>query len=105
MLAGNGSLAFRSASTVITDTYGDTVDDAAPVAAGTSVAGLVEDNDNWNLSDIRIRRNVDVWASLGVDFTGIHTACCYLSLAVPDKAGDMFELSLWALHALHESKD
>lgn len=45
-LRDHGSLFLESASTFVLDTYGDTVDDAPPVAAGSSVSNLIEDDDD-----------------------------------------------------------
>lgn len=52
VLAGYGSFGFESASNLIPNAYGHTVDDAAPVVPGKSVSGLVTDNEDWNFEDI-----------------------------------------------------
>lgn len=57
---GHGSLGFGSASTLVHDTYGATFDNAAPVVAGSLVSGPIDDDDDWNLGDIRFSSNADV---------------------------------------------
>lgn len=94
---GYGSLGFESASTLVRDAYVETVYDAAPVVAGSSVAGFVEHDDDWNLEGISLSTNVNVHASQRVEFTVIQTRCCDLSPAVPDKACDVFGLALRVL--------
>lgn len=100
---GHGSLGSKSASTVVRDTYGDTVDDVLPIVAGSSVSSFVEDDDDWSLGDTPLSRNAGVRTSLFVDFAAIQTRCRELSFAVPDKAGDVFGLELRGLDASQES--
>lgn len=69
----HGSCDFESASILVSDTYGDTVYDAAPVIAGDSVSGLVEDHDDWNLDDSPLSRIASLWTSLCVHSTAIQT--------------------------------
>lgn len=89
-LAGHGPFSFESAATLVQDTYVDIVDDIVPVVVVICVSGLVEDEDDFNLSDLSLSRTADVCTSPRVDFTTTQIRCLELSLAVPDKAGDMF---------------
>lgn len=91
------SFGFGSASTLVRDSYGYTVYAAAPVAACSSVFGLVEVDDDWNLGNIPLSRNADVCRSLRVNVTAIQKRCQNLSLTVPDKARDVLGLALRAL--------
>lgn len=102
---GHGYLGSRSASTSLLDTNGDTVENDVPGVTGSSVSGLIEDDDDWNLGGILLSRNTDVLASLRVDFRAIQTQCLKLSLAALDKAGDLFGLALRGLDALHKPKE
>lgn len=100
---GHGSLGFESASTFVCDKYGDTGDDVVLNVAGSLVFELVGDDDDWNLGDILLPKNVDVCASIIVDFSAIQRRCRELSPAVPGKAGDVLWLVLRGLDALQES--
>lgn len=51
------------------DTYGDTVADIATAVAGSSVSGLLKDDDDWNLGDTRLYKNADERTILLADFT------------------------------------
>lgn len=94
---GHGSLGFESAFTLVRYRYGDTFDDIAPFFGGSLVSHLVQDYNGWNLGDIRLPKNANVCTSLHVDFTSIQTRCRDLSLAVPDKAGNVFGLAFRVL--------
>lgn len=96
-LQGRCSLGFESASILVCTTYGDTVDDGAPVVAGSSVVSLVWNDDDWNLGDTMFSRNDDVHARLQIDFSDIQTRYRDLSLAIPDKAGKCVGLALCVL--------
>lgn len=67
---GHGS-GFESASTLVSDTYGDTIDDVVSVVAVSLESALLEEDDDWNLGEISLSRNDDVHASLRGDFTAI----------------------------------
>lgn len=45
-LRGHGFYGFEGASTMVLDTYGETVDDLVLIAAGGSVSGIIEDDAN-----------------------------------------------------------
>lgn len=64
-----GSLGLETASNFVYNMYADTRHDAARVVAGSSLSVLAQDDEDWNLSDVPLSRNVDVCASLCVDFT------------------------------------
>lgn len=94
---GPGSPGFESASNLVRDTYGNTVDDVALDVAGSSVSGLVDDNEDWNVGEIQLSKNADARASLLVDFMAIQTRCRDLSHAVPNKPVNVFLLALQVL--------
>lgn len=54
---GHGSLAFESASILVCKTNGKTADENAPFVAGSSMSGLVRDDDDLNLASIPLSRN------------------------------------------------
>lgn len=90
---------------MVRDAYGDSFDDVAPATAGSGVSSFVEDDDDRKLGDILLSRNADLFASLCVEFTAIHTGSCEFSFAVPYKAKDVFALVLQCLDALKESRE
>lgn len=94
---GRVSLDFRSASALISDEYGNTVDYRVPAVCSSSVSGVVEDEEIWNLGDTLLSENADVRRSPHVEFIVIGTRRCELSIAVPDKTGDVFRMSFRVL--------
>lgn len=97
---GRGSIGLESASTSFGETYGGTVDDPAPVLPGSLVCGIVENDDHENFGDILLSSIEDVRASLRVEFWAIQMWCRNLSVAVHDKACNVFRLALQGLDAL-----
>lgn len=85
------------------DEYGDTIDNVVPVVAGNSVSGLIENDDKLNSGDIPLSKNADVRTSHSNDFTAIQMRGPELSLAVPDRAYDVFRLALQGFDALLQS--
>lgn len=61
------------------------------------MSGIVRYDDNWNLGDILILRNVDISGSPCIDFMAIQTWCRDLSLAVFDESANLFRLALRVL--------
>lgn len=53
---------------MVCNAYGDTIDDVAPVTAGSGLSCLVEDDDDWNSDDIALPRNADVCTCLRFNF-------------------------------------
>lgn len=99
------SVGFKSASTLVRDVYGDTVDDVVTAFAGSSVSSLIEDDDNWNFGAFPLSRNFDLCTSFSVDLMAIQTRCRKLSLADPEKASAVLGLALQGLEALQELND
>lgn len=89
---------------MVHDADGKTVVTVAPIAAGRGVSGPVEDDDDWDLGNIRQSRNADVPAGLLAYFTAIPTLCPEWNLTVSSKPGDLFALVLQGLDALQESR-
>lgn len=63
-------------------------------------AGVVEDNNVWDLMDIILSKDANVRASLSIDFVAIPVWYSSFSTQVPNNAGNVFELSLKGLEAL-----
>lgn len=57
----------------------------------------------WNLGDVALSRYTNLWTSLLVDFAATQTRYRELSLAVLDRASNIFELALRGLNVLPES--
>lgn len=83
--------------------YGNTVDIDAPVATGSSVSCLVEDDDHYDLGAIPLSWNTDVRMSLQIEFTVIQTQGRHLGLAILDKTCNVFGLALRVHDALPQS--
>lgn len=90
---GHAFLGFEGASTMGRDAYGDTGDNKVPVAPGSSVSGLVDDEGDWNLGEVLLWRNTDVRASLRVSFTAVQTQCHEFTHAVPNEDSDVVRLA------------
>lgn len=52
-----GSVLFHVATIMVHDVYGDTIDDIAPVVAGSEVSSLLEDDKNSSLDSSPLSRN------------------------------------------------
>lgn len=102
-MEGRGSLRFKGDSIIICDAYCDTVEDSAPLAAGSKVSGLIKDNKNENTGNNLLSRNAGLRGSPRVNFTAVQTRCSTLNLAVLHKANDLFGLTLRAIDVWHES--
>lgn len=87
------------------DAYRYTVNDVAPVFPDSGVSGLVEDDNNWDLGNFPRSRSAHVRMSVRADLAAIQTRCGKLSLAVPDKAVNIFGLALQVIGALQDSGD
>lgn len=79
---------------------GYVVDYVVPVSAGTGVSGLVADDDYLNSRDILLSTIAGVHFSLRVNFMAIQTRRFELNLAIPDRTGDVFGLTLGCLEAM-----
>lgn len=98
-------LGFKIASSMVRGMYVETVYDVVPVVYNSSVSGHVEDDEKWSWSDISPSKRADVRESFHVDVTTIQRRCRELSLAVPDIAGLVFELSLRCRDVVQELEE
>lgn len=69
----HGYLDFESDPNLAYDTYGDTVNDVVPIVTGSSVSGLFENDDDWNLGHVLLSRTADVRSIIHSNFTAIYT--------------------------------
>lgn len=82
-----------------------TVDGTATVVAARSMTLLLEDYNDWASRNILPWKNANVRGSVLVNFTGMETQCCELSLAVPNEAGHVLGLALHSLDELQEPRE
>lgn len=99
------TLCLESVSTLFCEMYLGPVNEVVPVVASSALFGLVKDEDDWNLGNLPLSMNSDVRAILRVYFTAIQTQCHERSLAVPNKARDVFGLAVQGRDALDESRE
>lgn len=89
------------------EAYGNIADKVPLAKAGSGMASVVDDDDDWDLGDIPFSKNADVRASICVDFAATQSWCRKFHIHVPAKAGAVFSLALQGLgelHAAHETK-
>lgn len=70
-LQSRGYPGLGSGSTLVRDTYGDSVDNVVLIVAGSSASSLGEHDKDWKLGDAQLWRHSDVRTNLRVNFTVI----------------------------------
>lgn len=69
------------------------------------MAHVAEDDNDWDLRDIALSKDVDMRARLFSDFGAMQCWCSKLSIQVLHKVGEVFWLALQGIDVLHAADE
>lgn len=83
------------------EAYVHLIDMVSPVEVESRMAGIIEDDDYWDMGDNPASKDADMRASLCFRFVAIQSTGGKMNIQVPDKAGDVVGLFLQSLENLY----